>query len=100
MDGGLQDPLSRGLSEKDAAARLKVEGPNTLPQADRRTFIRIVLEILREPMFALLLGAAAIYLVLGDFKEAVVLGIFACTSVLIAVVQESRTERVLSLIHI
>jgi Ca2+-transporting ATPase len=93
MDGGATD--IRGLSEKEAAARLKAEGPNTLPQAARRTFIRIVLEILREPMFALLLGAAAIYLVLGDLKEAVVLGIFACTSVLIAVVQESRTERVL-----
>jgi Ca2+-transporting ATPase len=92
MDGGLD---IRGLSEKEAAARLKAEGPNTLPQGDRRTFFRIVLEILREPMFALLLGAAAIYLVLGDLKEAVVLGIFACTSVLIAVVQESRTERVL-----
>ena len=93
MDG--DSPDIQGLSEKEAAARLKSEGPNNLPQADRRTFIRIVLEILREPMFALLLGAAAIYLVLGDLKEAIVLGIFACTSVLIAVVQESRTERVL-----
>ena len=95
MDGGSQDPLSRGLSENEATARLKAEGPNTLPQADRRTFIRIILEILREPMFALLLGAAVIYLLLGDLKEAVVLGLFACTSVLIAVVQEARTERVL-----
>src|SRR5215469_6998662 len=85
---------SRPIRE-EAAARLKAEGPNILPQADRRTFLRIVLEILREPMFALLLGAAAIYLVLGDLKEAVVLGLFACTSVLIAVVQEARTERVL-----
>ena len=93
MDDG--SPDTRGLSEKEAASRLKAEGPNTLPQADRRTFIRIVLGILREPMFALLLGAAVIYLILGDLKEAVVLGIFACTSVLIAVVQESRTERVL-----
>src|SRR5512133_2248978 len=89
------DPVSCGLSEKEAAARLKSEGHNTLPQADRRTFLRIVLEVLREPRFALLLGAAVIYLVLGDLKEAVVLGIFACTSVLIAAVQESRTERVL-----
>jgi Ca2+-transporting ATPase len=93
VDSG--SPDIRGLSEKEAAARLKAEGPNILPQADRRTFLRIVLEILREPMFALLLGAAAIYLVVGDLKEAVVLGVFACTSVLIAVVQESRTERVL-----
>jgi Ca2+-transporting ATPase len=95
VDGGSRDPLSRGLSENEAAARLKAEGPNTLPQADRRTFIRIILEILREPMFALLLGAAVIYLLLGDLKEAVVLGLFACTSVFIAVVQESRTERLL-----
>jgi hypothetical protein len=35
-------------------------------------------------MFALLLGATIIYLALGDLKEAVVLGIFACTSVLLA----------------
>ena len=95
MDGGSPDILSRGLSGQDAATRLKAEGPNTLPQAGRRTLRRIVLEILREPMFALLLGAAAIYLVLGDLKEAVVLAVFASTSVLIAVVQESRTERVL-----
>jgi Ca2+-transporting ATPase len=95
VDGVSPNILSQGLSARDAAARLKAEGPNTLPQAGRRTFWRIVLEILREPMFALLLGAAAIYLALGDFREAVVLAIFASTSVVIAVVQESRTERVL-----
>ena len=95
MSSSSADIAFRGLSENEAAARLKAEGPNALPQADRRTFIRIILEILREPMFALLLGAAVIYLLLGDLKEAVVLGLFACTSVLIAVVQESRTERVL-----
>ena len=66
-----------------------------LPEADRRGLLRIVFEILREPMFSLLLGAAVIYLILGDLKEAVVLAVFACTSVLIAVVQEARTERVL-----
>jgi Ca2+-transporting ATPase len=95
MDGDTPDMVPRGLSEQEATGRLKREGPNTLPQTDRRSFGRIILEILREPMFALLLGAAAIYLVLGDFKEAVVLAIFASTSVLIAVVQEARTERVL-----
>src|SRR5438045_3016825 len=95
MDGGSSKFVSQGLSEHDAVARLKAEGPNTLPQADRRTFVRIILEILREPMFALLLGAAVIYLVLGDLREAVVLAVFASTSVMIAVVQESRTERVL-----
>ena len=95
MDGDPPDIGLRGLSEQEAADRLKREGPNTLPEAARRTFGRMILEIVREPMFALLLGAAVIYLVLGDFREAVVLAIFASTSVLIAVVQEARTERVL-----
>jgi Ca2+-transporting ATPase len=93
--GNAEDRRSRGLSEAEAANRLKAEGPNTLPEADRRSFARIVFEILREPMFALLLGAAVIYFILGDLKEAAVLGVFASTSVLIALVQEARTERVL-----
>ena len=95
MVGGAADISSRGLSEKEAVARLKAEGPNTPPRPNGRTYGRITLEILREPMFALLLAAAAIYLVLGDLTEAIVLAVFASTSVLIAVVQEARTERVL-----
>ena len=46
-------------------------------------------------MFALLLGAGALYLLLGDLAEAVVLLVFACLSVGIAVAQEVRTERAL-----
>ena len=95
MDGGSPDILPDGLSEQEAAARLKAEGPNTLPQADRRTFIRIVLEILREPMFALLLGAAVDLSRSRRSQGGGCARLFASTSVLIAVVQEARTERVL-----
>src|SRR5579864_8137908 len=84
-----------GLSEADAAARLEAEGFNELPGRQRRGLFRILVDVVAEPMFALLLGAAAVYLALGDLKEAVVLLLFACTSVSIALVQESRTERVL-----
>ena len=54
-----------------------------------------MLEVLREPMLALLLGGGAIYLLLGDVKEAVILICFASLSILITIVQETRTERVL-----
>jgi Ca2+-transporting ATPase len=86
---------SSGLTTQEASDRLAAEGPNLLPRPESRTLFRIVGEILREPMFALLLGAGAVYLLLGDLKEAVILFLFACTSVGIAVVQEARTERVL-----
>jgi Ca2+-transporting ATPase len=88
-------PGLTGLSETEARARLAAEGPNELPQPDRRTPLRIVLEVLREPMLALLLGGGVIYLLLGDLKEALILLVFAMLSIGITVVQETRTERVL-----
>jgi Ca2+-transporting ATPase len=87
--------MEQGLTAQEAARRLAAEGPNLLPRPESRNLLRIVAEILREPMFGLLLGAGIIYLILGDLKEALILFLFACTSVGIAVVQEARTERVL-----
>ncbi|MGB9017673.1 MAG: cation-transporting P-type ATPase, partial [Pseudolabrys sp.] len=84
-----------GLSEVEAQTRLDSEGYNELPRQDRRTPLRIVLEVLREPMFALLVGGGVIYLLLGDLKEALILVVFAALSVVITVVQEMRTENVL-----
>jgi Ca2+-transporting ATPase len=88
-------PAAEGLSGAEAAARLRRDGFNELPSPERRGFLRIVREVLSEPMFGLLLAAGAIYLVLGDLGEAVVLFVFANLSVLIAVAQETRSERVL-----
>lgn len=84
-----------GLTEEQAKHRLRSDGFNDLPSADHRTLLRIVGEVLREPMFALLLGAGAVYLVLGDMTEAAMLLAFATISVSITVVQETRSERVL-----
>ena len=84
-----------GLAETQAQARLRSEGYNELPQALRRTPLRIVSDVLREPMLALLLGGGLVYLALGDLKEALILLAFATISVVITVVQETRTERVL-----
>ncbi|MBS0525359.1 MAG: cation-translocating P-type ATPase [Proteobacteria bacterium] len=90
IDGALT-----GLGEADARQRLAAEGPNELPTAGPRRPWRIALEVLREPMFALLLVGGAIYLALGDLVSGAVLLVFACLSVSISVVQEVRSERVL-----
>ena len=66
-----------------------------MPELERRTGLRIILEVVREPMFALLLGAGVLYLLIGSRGEALVLFAFACFSVAIAVIQEGRSERVL-----
>ncbi|ESY64691.1 cation-translocating P-type ATPase [Mesorhizobium opportunistum] len=84
-----------GLSEVEAQARLAVDGFNELPRSNRRTPLRIAFEVVREPMLALLLGGGAVYLLLGDLHEALILAAFATLSVAITIVQEARTERVL-----
>jgi P-type Ca2+ transporter type 2C len=88
-------PAISGLGIAEVEERQKIEGFNELPRLDQRTTSRILLEVLREPMLALLLGGGLIYLLLGDLKEAIILLVFATMSVAITVVQETRTERVL-----
>ncbi len=88
-------PAARGLDTAVAQARLRSEGYNELPRQAPRTPLKIVFEVLREPMLLLLLGGGMIYLLLGDMKEALILLAFATMSVVITVIQESRTERVL-----
>ena len=92
----LDDPIEiRGLSAQVAHARWVQDGPNALPRASKRTLWRIAGEAVREPMLQLLLGAGAIYLVLGDVGEACMLLAFVAVTLLITLVQEARTERVL-----
>ncbi|TKW80170.1 MAG: cation-translocating P-type ATPase, partial [Bradyrhizobium icense] len=85
----------QGLTAFEALARLKAEGFNELPHAGRRSIARLVFDVLREPMLLLLLAGGAIYFVLGDLGEAALLLAFASLSVVITIVQEARTERVL-----
>ena len=84
-----------GLSASAARARLAQDGPNELPRAGRRSILRIAVEVLREPMLALLLAGGIAYLLLGDRVEALILLAFATFSVVVTVVQETRTEHVL-----
>ena len=85
-----------GLTEAEAAARLVAEGPNTYPDRDQHGVVWIILEVIREPMFALLIVGGLVYMTIGDRSEALLLLGFALLSVIIAVVQAFRSERVLA----
>ncbi len=84
-----------GLSEEEAAARLREEGPNELPRDRPRRFLASVWDVVKEPMILLLLAAAAIYLVLGDLTEALMLLPAVLVIVAIEIAQERKTERAL-----
>ena len=82
-----------GLSAVEAAQRLRDEGPNALPGGQRRTWLTIVWETAREPMFLLLLAAGTLYLVFGELQEGLILFGFVLVTLGLTLYQEGRTER-------
>ena len=84
-----------GLTAAQAHARLAADGHNELPSEAPQGMFALILEILREPMFLLLISAGGIYLALGDTREALMLLFFVAVVVGITLYQERKTERVL-----
>jgi P-type Ca2+ transporter type 2C len=84
-----------GLTQTEADARLRAEGHNELPGGHRRSITAIARDVLREPMFLLLVAAGSIYFVLGDLGDALVLFASVVVVMVITIYQEQRTERVL-----
>ena len=84
-----------GLSEEEASGLLKKEGYNELPSQKKQSLLSILLNVLKEPMLLLLLGAGLIYLLLGEVKDALILLLFVFVVVGITFNQERKTERAL-----
>lgn len=82
-----------GLSSAEAARRLAIDGPNALPGDGGRSWLHIVRETVRDPMFSLLLAAAGLYLLLGELQESLSLGLMVCVVIGLTLYQEGKTER-------
>lgn len=84
-----------GLSGREAAEKLRIEGYNELPGSKQRGVFRIIFEVIHEPMFILLVASGLIYFILGDFSEGLMLMSFVVLVIGITVYQEQKTERAL-----
>lgn len=84
-----------GLSDGEVLSRRSLEGFNELPGQGSRSLVRVLADVLREPMLALLLLGGLTYFLLGELVDGLLLLVFATISIVITLVQETRTERVL-----
>ena len=91
----MNDDLSKGLTSEQAAARLQADGPNELALDQTRTLFGLLLDVVREPMFLLMLGAGAVYLAMGDQREAMILLGFVVIIMAVTIFHERRTENTL-----
>jgi P-type Ca2+ transporter type 2C len=87
-----QSLFRTGISEAEAKRRLARHGANELPSGRARGVWAIAAEVVREPMFLLLVVGAALYFVLGDWSEALILLVSVLVVMGITIYQERRTE--------
>ncbi|NTW22578.1 cation-translocating P-type ATPase [Candidatus Falkowbacteria bacterium] len=85
----------KSLSDATAASRLAREGYNILSSEKQRGLLRVIMEVITEPMFFLLMASSAIYFWLGDTHEALVLLSSVVLVIFITIYQENKTEKAL-----
>lgn len=95
MNADADNDLTRGLSQTEATRRLAQDGPNELGAKQNRHLWDILLDLAREPMFLLMLGAGGLYFLMGDKHDALILLGFVAVIMVVTTLQERRTEQAL-----
>jgi len=90
-----QEHMIQGLTTIEAKERLKTFGFNELPSARPKSIWRIALEVIKEPMFLLLVACGSLYMILGDYQEGFVLLSAIFVIIGITFYQYRKTERAL-----
>ncbi|WP_051366114.1 cation-translocating P-type ATPase [Hamadaea tsunoensis] len=88
--------LPGGLSEAEAAAVLAADGPNEVPKPRPRGLPRRVGAQLAEPLVAILLGAAVVTALLGDWPDTAIIVLVVALNTAIGVTQEVRADRAIA----
>ncbi len=90
------NPVGTGLTSDEVRRLQEQFGKNELTPPKKHNFFKKALHILCEPMFLLLLAAAAIYFVLGEPHDGRIMLIFVTGMITIDVVQEWKTDKTLN----
>jgi len=85
----------KGLSTEKAKRKLRDEGNNSLPSSKPKDIFHIAFNVIKEPMFILLVACGSLYMVLGDIQEGVMLLGFVIVIMGIEFFQEKKTEKAL-----
>jgi Ca2+-transporting ATPase len=85
-----------GLTSAEAAARLEKYGPNSLAEKKGTSFLQLVLNQLKGFVVLILIVAAVVSAILGEWVEAVAILTIVVLNAVLGVVQESKAEESLA----
>jgi len=87
--------IYKGLSTNLAKKKMLAEGYNSLPSSNSKNFFTIALEVVKEPMFILLIVCGTLYLIMGDVQGGIMLLGFVFVIMGIEFFQQKKTEKAL-----
>ncbi len=87
---------SAGLSEAEAARRLSEVGPNELKESGIKSPWLIFVDQFRELMVVILIIAAVISALLGDYSDAIAIGAIVILNAVLGFSQEYRAEKAMA----
>ena len=87
--------IPKGLSTEQASRLRQSHGFNELPEEKNKGLIKIALEVVREPMFLLLISCASLYFFMGDKLEGMVMLSTVFLIIAITFYQNYRSEKAL-----
>lgn len=88
--------MLQGITHIEAAQKLNQVGYNELPQSKPKSIFKIFWEVVKEPMFLLLIACATLYLAIGDQQEGIILASTTVFIVFITFFQHRKTEHALA----
>lgn len=92
----LETPLDDGLSLEEVKARQEKFGPNELTEAPSTTFWEMLWSQINSFVIYMLLAAALVSALLGDYVEAVAILAIVILNAIMGIIQESRAEAALA----
>lgn len=95
MDGRDNTGVGRGLTEKEAKARLKKYGPNAFKKAKKPGAAAIFLSQFKDILIIILLVSTLLSVLMGEFTEAAAIILIVMLNSVMGFVQEYRTEKTL-----
>lgn len=84
--------LITGLSNDEVIASRKKSGSNSLEHQQKNHLLISILEMIKEPMFLLLVAAASIYYITGDYGDGIFMTIAILLVAVISLFQEARSR--------
>ncbi len=88
--------MNEGLSQAEVKTKLATVGYNELASSKPKNIGRIALEVMKEPMFILLISCGILYILLGDYREGIILSSSIFIIIFITFYQYQKTEKALS----